>query len=229
MAPARAVVLSGGPTHDFPATTACLAALLAEQDLAAEVYADADGALDALPGAALLVVNALQWTMAGPGTPDRYRRLASTQGISPAPDGRAAFAGHLRSGGGVLALHTASICFDDWPEWAAAVGGTWRWGTSSHPPLGAMRVDVAAPEHPLVADIDAFTITDERYSELDLAPDLQPLLVADGQPMLWAREHGGGRVVYDALGHHPPSYEVAGHREIVRRAVAWTARTEVAA
>jgi uncharacterized protein len=220
---ARAVVFSGGLTHDFPATTACLTALLAEQGLAAEVHEDVDAALGALPGAALLVVNALRWTMTGPGTPDRYRAPADVEGASPSADARAGLAAHLRTGGGVLGMHTASLCFDDWPEWGATLGGAWRWGTSSHPPLGPVTVRVAAPEHPLVAGLGDFAIEDEVYSHLDLAPGLDPLLVADGQPLLWARELGGGRVVYDALGHHPPSYEVPAHREIVRRAIAWAA------
>ena len=240
MSPARAVVLTGGPTHDFPATTACLAGLLAEQGLTADVYEDVEAGLRALPGAALLVVNALRWTMRGPGAPQRYRALADAQGTSPDAGARAAFAAHLGAGSGVLAMHTASICFDDWPQWAAALGGAWRWGHSSHPPLGELAVKVAAPEHPLVAGLSDFTIVDERYSDLVLGdlvlggPAEQPeenteentvaaLLVADGQPLLWAREHGGGRVVYDALGHHPPSYAVPEHREIVRRAIRWTA------
>jgi uncharacterized protein len=221
----RAVVLSGGLTHDFPATTACLAGLLDDAGLDVEVYggtAGVDAALRALPGAALLVVNALRWTMTGPGTPERYREQAAQEGVSPGPPAREALHRHLGAGGGVLGMHTASICFDDWPEYAAAVGGAWRWGGSSHPPLGPLDVTVAA-DHPLVRGMDGFTIDDERYSDLDLAPDVQPLLRCDGQPLLWAREHGGGRVVYDALGHHPPSYEVPEHRAIVRRAIGWTA------
>ena len=217
----RAVVLSGGPTHDFPATTACLTELLAEQGLTAEVHEDIDAGLRALPGAALLVVNALRWTMTCPGTPDRYRVQAAELGCSPAPDARSALEERLAAGGGLLAMHTASICFDDWPEWGAAVGGAWRWGHSSHPPLGPLQIEVCA-DHPLVAGLDDFAIEDERYSDLDLAADVQPLLQCAGQPLLWAREHGGGRVVYDALGHHPPSYEVPQHREIVRRAITWT-------
>ena len=66
------------------------------------------------------------------------------------------------------------------------------------------------------------------YGDLELAPDVAPLLGApqpgaDGRtmPLLWAREHGGGRVVYDALGHHPPSFAVPEHAEIVRRAARW--------
>jgi uncharacterized protein len=225
----RAVVLSGGPTHDFPATTARLTSLLAGQDLAAEVHTDVDAGLRALPGAALLVVNALRWTMTCPGTPDRYRSRAAELGVSPAPAARAAFDAHLAAGGGLLAMHTASICFDDWPVWAEALGGAWRWGRSSHPPPGPLAVEVTAPEHPLVAGLGGFTIEDERYSGLAVAADVRPLLACAGEPLLWAREHGGGRVVYDALGHDPASYEVPEHRAVVQRAIRWTAGEGTAA
>lgn len=229
----RAVVLSGGLTHDFPATTACLAELLSEQGLRAEVHTDVDAALHALPGAALLVVNALRWTMTGPGTPDRYRALADEEGASPSAGARAALAAHLAAGGGLLGMHTASICFDDWPEWGRTLGGAWVWGRSHHPPIGPA-VEVR-PEggHELVDGLDPFTVVDEVYGDLDLVPGIVPLLTASQptgpdtrtrHPLLWAREHGGGRVVYDALGHHPPSYEVPEHREIVRRAIRWTTR-----
>jgi uncharacterized protein len=222
MAFARAVVLTGGPTHDFPATTGCLSTLLREQGLAAESYEDVNDGLRALPGAPLLVVNALRWTMRAPGTPERYRVRADDEGVSVAPDARAALAEHLEGGGGVLAMHTAIICFDDWPEWAATLGGAWRWGRSSHPPLGEMAVEVAAPGHPLVAGLADFSIVDERYSDLDCGRyPIAPLLVAGGRPLLWVRGHGNGRVVYDALGHQPASYAVPEHREIVCRAIRW--------
>lgn len=225
----HAVVISGGLTHDFPATTACLATLLAEQGIDAVVHEDVEAGLRSLSGAALLVVNALRWTMTGPATPDRYRDLAATAGASPSPAARAAFAEHLHGGGGLLGMHTASICFDDWPEWGEALGGVWVWGRSSHPPLGTARIGVTAPKHPLVHGLGGFAIDDEVYSDLEYAPGLEPLLTAQdprpGQPLMWAREHGGGRVVYDALGHHPASYAVAPHREMVRRAIGWTAGT----
>lgn len=225
----RAVVLSGGLTHDFPATTACLAALLEGAGLGVDVHEDADAALQALPGAALLVVNALRWTMTGPATPDRYREQAAQWGASPDEPSRAALAAHLEAGGGVLGVHTAAICFDDWPEWGTTLGGAWVWGTSQHPPLGP-DVDVrVAGSHPLVDGIGDFTIVDEVYGDLARQPGTDGLLRAtapgaDGpeHPLLWAREHGGGRVVYDALGHHPPSYDAPEHQEIVRRAIGWT-------
>lgn len=225
----RAVVLSGGLTHDFPATTARLAGLLAEQGVEAEVRTDVDAALGALPGAALLVVNALRWTMTGPGTPETYRAQAAQEGASPSPAARDALAAHLAGGGGLVGMHTASICFDDWPGWGDALGGAWVWDRSHHPRIGPEVAVSVAAEHPLVTGLDDFTVVDEVYSDLALRPGVEGLLTAPHpgtdeprHPLLWAREHGGGRVVYDALGHHPPSYDVPEHAEIVRRAIRWT-------
>ncbi|MDD7937447.1 ThuA domain-containing protein [Actinomycetospora lutea] len=218
-------------THDFPATTSCLTALLAPLGVASEVHEGVDGvdeAFLALPGADLLVVNALRWTMTGPGVPDRYREQADAEGASPSAAARAAFADHLAGGGGVLAVHTAALCFDDWPEWGAALGARWVWGRSQHPPLGP-EIDVSVVgDGDLVGGVEGFSLVDEVYGDMDLAGDLDPQLAApqpvtDGRtmPLLWAREHGGGRVVYDALGHHPPSYAVPEHAEIVTRAARW--------
>ena len=39
--------------------------------------------------------------------------------------------------------------------------------------------------------------------------------------MIWAREHGAGRVVYDGLGHDSRSYDSPAHRDLLRRAVDW--------
>lgn len=230
----RAVVLSGGLTHDFPATTARLAGLLAESGIDVEVHdgtAGVDSALRALPGAALLVVNALRWTMTGDGTPERYRERADAEGASPSAPAREALATHLAGGGGVLGMHTAALCFDDWTGWADTLGGAWEWGRSRHPPVGPeIGVRIAA-RHPLVEGLDDFSLVDEVYGDLRTRPGVEGLLDAvqpgtggPAQPLLWAREHGGGRVVYDALGHHPPSYDVPEHHEILRRAIRWTTR-----
>lgn len=225
----RAVVLSGGLTHDFPATSAALADLLAEQGAVAEIHTDVNAAFAALPGAALFVVNALRWTMTGPQTPERYRVHAGIEGRRVSAAAREALAVHLAGGGGLLGVHTAAICFDDWPEWGDVLGGSWDWGRSSHPALGPEVEVRPSASHPLVDGIDPFELVDEVYGDLDLRPDVSGLLSAvqpgtagPPRPLLWAREHGGGRVVYDALGHHPPSYEVPAHREIVRRAIRWT-------
>jgi type 1 glutamine amidotransferase len=122
-------------------------------------------------------------------------------------------------------MHGASICFDDWPGWRQLLGGVWRWNTSAHPPLsGPVGVRVV-DRHPIVAGVGNFSIVDEVYGFLDRTDDVDGLLFSPhggtDHPLLWARIVGRGRVVYDALGHHVPSYAVPEHRLIVRRAALW--------
>ena len=222
-----AVVVSGGVAHDFPATSAELGRVLEEAGFSATVEEDVEAALSGLRLPAdrsppLLVLNLLRWTM----QVERYAHLRDEWSISLSTAARATLADHVRSGGGLLAVHGASICFDDWPEWRDLLGGVWRWETSSHPPLaGPVTVRVVPHAHPIVAGVPEFRIVDEVYGFLELTGDVSGLLFSPhsgkDHPLLWARTVGRGRVVYDALGHHVPSYEVPEHRLIVRRAALW--------
>lgn len=40
-------------------------------------------------------------------------------------------------------------------------------------------------------------------------------------PLVWAREFGRSRLVYDALGHDPRSYDSEGHRALIAQALGW--------
>ena len=66
---------------------------------------------------------------------------------------------------------------------------------------------------------------DERYSYLETRPDVTVLYdhhFEDGRhPLVWAREAGPGRVVYDALGHDVTSYDSPGHRALLERSIRW--------
>lgn len=225
----RAIVLSGGPTHDFRTTSGLLAELLCEAGLDVEVYEDVDAGVarlgrDQAGSGALLVANLLRWTMR---VPQRYTDRAGEYGYSPPEWVRSTVRAHLDRGGGLLAVHTASICFDDWPEWGAILGGRWNWASSWHPPAGTMRVSVVRPDHPLVSGVDDFSVHDECYSLLDLQSGVCPLLESEhsgnAHPLLWARRYGPGRVVYDALGHDESAYRVPEHREILLRSARWSA------
>lgn len=87
----------------------------------------------------------------------------------------------------------------------------------AHPtPIGRYKVTRAATDHPLVQDVDSFVVEDEQYLQ-DYLPGNQPLLVTrfagttdtfvrDQWPdaehlVMYLREHGGGEVLYLALGH----------------------------
>ncbi|HZV51077.1 MAG TPA: ThuA domain-containing protein [Candidatus Dormibacteraeota bacterium] len=217
----RALILSGGIFHDFPATSAFLADLARHQGLDVEVTEDLEAGLRALTGVDLLVVNALRWRMEG----EKYEPYRRRWAYSPSTEAREALRRHLREGRGVLAVHTAVICFDDWPEWGDLLGARWRWGASCHPPLGRVRVQVHEDAHPLVEGIEGFEVEDEVYSFLEHRARLIPLIVGEhggiSQPLLWAREGSAGRVVVDTLGHGLASLSVPEHRTILGRAMRW--------
>ena len=223
----RAVIVSGGVAHDFPATSAELVQVLAEAGVSATVEVDVEAVLTGLATAEdspLVVLNLLRWSM----QVERYAHLRDEWSIALSPAARTGLLDHVRTGGGLLGLHGASICFDDWPEWRELLGGVWRWDRSAHPPLdGPVPVTVATDRHPIVAGIRDFEIVDEVYGFLDRTEDVVGLMSSPHggteHPLLWARTVGSGRVVYDALGHHVPSYAVPEHRRIVQRAARWAA------
>lgn len=217
-----ALILSGGVAHDFPALSDRLAGLLAQVGVTAEIRTDVEAAVDDLAPYDLLVVNMLRWRMLG----GRYGAERGRWGLALGEPARQRIEEWVRGGGGLLAMHASSICFDDWPGWTSLVGARWDWEISRHPPVGRVRVTVYPDRHPLVAGLPAqFDTDDEVYGFLDLAEDVVPLLTAEHSgavhPLLWARTVGAGRVVHTTLGHHLPSYRAAPVQRIVRRAALW--------
>jgi hypothetical protein len=137
-----------------------------------------------------------------------------------APEARGQIAGFVAGGGGLLALHTAVLCFDDWPAWPDLVGGTWVWGRSGHPPPGEVPVHFDADHH-LTAGLGPVTLLDERYDGLDVQPAATVVATSPGaggkQPMVWVH----GRTVTDVLGHDERSLTDPTHAEVLRRAIRW--------
>lgn len=221
------LVISGGPLHDFEATTRLLVEILADEGVESTVFTDPRAALQALgedPGAWDLVsVNGLHAGMEA----DRHADLRDRWSFVLREDEAETLERHVLDGGGLLALHAAAICFDGDPRWAACLGATWNWERSSHPPLGPAGITPtdAGRMHPLTDGIAAFTTIDEVYGFLDLAPDLVPLLTSahggTDHPVLWSRTVGSGRVVTDLLGHDAAAIAQPDHREILRRSARW--------
>lgn len=225
----HALIVSGGIVHDFDASSAELARILAECGYRTQIREDVDEVfteLGAVPDAAsgpLLVMNMLRFTM----ELDRYAHLREEWAISLSPEARAGLRRFIESGGRMLAMHGASICFDDWPEWGELLGGRWVWGESGHPPLSPIDVQVRTDAHPIVAGVPDFHTEDEVYGFLELQSDIDGLAYsAHGgvdHPLLWARRVGDGSVVYDALGHDLRSLGHPAHRQIIGNAVRWLA------
>ena len=199
------------PWHDLPATSAALADLLGPVTAVTAV----DRLEAALDGAGLFVVNATA-----------YR-------VEPVPDDdafAAVVAAFLARGGGLLAMHSAAVAFPGQPAWRATLGAVWEHGRTFHPPLGPSEIRRTAVAHPIADGLGDFEVVDERYTDLDLVAGVTPLFIHEeggaNHPLVWAREVGGGRVVYDALGHDTRSYAEPAHAALLRRAAAWLRRAD---
>jgi len=223
------VVLAGGVphAHDFLAIGDSIAELIRRDDRHAdvvEVVDHPDHLVELLAnGTDVLVVDALFWRMVG----DAYGPWRERWAYSPPEVTRDAITEFVGNGGGLVALHTTAICFDDWPEWGDIVGGSWRWGVSSHPPFGAVEARVVA-DHPVIAGVGAtFALHDEVYGDLFVRPEVDVLAVAKrtaddaDQPVLWAHRYGRGRVVYNGFGHDVASIEHPVNAQILTQAINW--------
>jgi hypothetical protein len=228
-----AVILSGNgrysdPWHPYDETSPLVAELVREAGFDPRIETGIDAALrDLGPEVRLVVVNA-----GDPEGPDRGDGDdgAGSRGEHSTPDsaelatGEAALASALARGIGVLVLHSGAASLRDYPSFGAALGGRWVRGTSWHPEFGEARVHVV-PQHPLAEDFADFTVDDERYTDLRMDADVQRLAEHEEagvrHPLVWTREFGASRVVYDALGHDARSYASPGHRELLGRALVW--------
>ncbi|MFC6084409.1 ThuA domain-containing protein [Sphaerisporangium aureirubrum] len=210
------LILSGGVAHDFPVTSAALAEVMAEVGVESTVTEDIAGALRDHPAVDLITVNALRCCMDGGWSASQEGGAA----FRLPPVARAALLAHVERGGGLLAMHSAAICFDDWPHWRRMLGAAWRWGTSHHPPCGPADIHLRG-DHPIVSGLADFTLTDEVYSDLSVVPGVVPLASSKGEPLVWAQQLYRGRLVYDALGHDARSYESPGHRALIHSATLW--------
>ena len=219
---ARNLIITGGINHPFDASAEALAQVLRDADIDSQITQDIDAGLDVVARRdhQLVTLYALRWRMLDDAKYAPYRDRWAYE-IDAA--GRRALEQHLARGGGLLGLHTASLCFDTWQEWRDVLGAAWRWGVSFHPPLGPLTVQPDASPHVITDALRSFSLTDEIYHNLDAAADAQPLLWGGGQPLAWARE-ATGRVVYDALGHDRQSIEQPDHARFLRRAALWVLR-----
>lgn len=207
----RAVIASGtgrysDPWHPLADTSERLRRIVADEGFDVEVIPDVDAALAGLDGVDLLVVNATDpWRNGetGTGAPED-----STAGLGAA----------VQRGIGIVAMHNAIASLRDYPVWRTLLGGDWIPGVSGHPPLGDL---VVRP-----VDGAPFTLSDEGYIGLEFDGDAEVLahheLEGVSHPLLWRRQVGPTRVVYDALGHDGRSFDSAEHVELLREALSWS-------
>jgi uncharacterized protein len=214
-----ALVVSGAgpyvdPWHDFPATSARLADILSGLGCSVDVTEQVEDALARPHDARLLVVN-----IGNPADP------RPQEWMDAAADG---LVRHLAGGGGLLGVHSSSTSLTGMRQWPEILGGRWVRGTSMHPPRAESIVSVTDVKHPITQGLSDFIVVDERYSRLHVQSGVTVLYEHHFEdsmhPLIWAQEYGGGRVVYDGLGHDVGSYEAPGQLGLLERSVRWLLR-----
>lgn len=222
-----ALILTGcgryaDPWHPYEETSQLLSSVCADAGWAVELTQQIDHRLaEGLEDIDLLVVNA--------GDPTRASSAAMAEPLPGPPPAVLQAASRsleqaLTEGMGLLAVHSAAASLRDYPSFREHLGGAWEPGTSWHPPQCELTVE-PGPDHPISAGLGAFTVFDERYSDLVVDGPVDPVAVVhDGEQshvVLWARVVGSCRVVYDSLGHDARSYASTGHRDLLGRALHW--------
>lgn len=226
---ARALILAGGVYHPPEQCGAPLVDILRAAGLDCEMTEDVEVGLARLARGEFdrLVVACLRWTMT---QHEKYAPHRARWALSLSEEGRAAIRAYVASGRGLLALHAAPISFDDWPEWPALLGLGWRWGVSHHPPLAVAQARAIDAGHPVSRGLRPFTVVDEIYQGLDVAPWMTPLVEARHadslawNPVVFAGEADGCRRVWCGFGHDAASLAVEEHRALIARAARWAAR-----
>lgn len=114
-----------------------------------------------------------------------------------------ALGAYVRAGGGLVAVHSGTAGYLEWPAVRRLLGGVF----ASHPRPGPVTVEPRRG-HPVCAGVDApFTVHDEHYQMIVDDPDADIFLHTQSfhgvQPAGWCRTEGRGHVVVLTPGHYP--------------------------
>jgi type 1 glutamine amidotransferase len=178
---------------------------------------DGLAAFEQLNGADLLVLMGLHW--AGMAPQMTYHPLT--------PRHQAALEAYAASGRPIVAHHGAIASYDDWPRFGELVGFAWIWGTTNHSPVGEYAVRVLPTAHPVVAGVGDFSIRDELYYDIAIAPGLEVTTHAHAEyqdrrlPMVMTA-HDAGKRVYLANGHDLRAFECPAMKTLWTNAIGWS-------
>ena len=140
----------------------------------------------------------------------------------------------VRGGVGLAGFH-GGMCdaFREATEYQFMCGGQWV----AHPGnIIDYRVHVLRRDDPVMQGIDDFDYRSEQYyMHVDPSNEVLATTTFSGEhaawiagvvmPVVWKRRHGQGRVFYSSLGHVAAEFEVPQMRTILRRGMAWAARS----
>jgi len=166
----------------------------------------------------------------------------------------------LEQGTPLVVLHHAIAAWPAWPQWADIVGGRFHYQsaekTGEKLPDSGYRLHVKhrvspVSEHPIVAGLPPFDLTDELYLFDVNTDDVEPLLVSDfeftdrnffsarraleghmndregwthppGSALIgWVKHYANSPIVYLQCGDSPTAYTHPQFRQLVSNAIDW--------
>ncbi|MEM1103626.1 MAG: ThuA domain-containing protein [Pseudomonadota bacterium] len=216
----NAVFVVGGDWHDVDFARLEILKLLSEDErIRTRVFEDYDSARGALADADFLI--------------------SYTTNVVGGLDTQEALKGFVESGKRWYALHgTNSVLrflspegagygqlLVDAPRWTPLFMETLGSQFVAHPPVAPYRVEVTAPDHPMVEGVEPFEATDELYL-METHGDLEVMLHCEfggkatgfvekdwekaQHPVFYKKAVGEGEVLYLTLGHCRGHYDMEG-------------------
>jgi type 1 glutamine amidotransferase len=158
-----------------------------------------------------------------------------TQNISPKRQEN--FKALLKKGVGLVALHHSEGAFNTWEDYRRIIGARYplkpqeidgkQYATGTYEHDNDLNIKIVDRRHPITRDLSDFTIHDEVYKGVWFAKDNHVLLTTDhpknDRTIGWTRQYEGARVAYLQLGHDAKAYANPNYRQLVVRAIRWSA------
>ncbi|MCX7682201.1 MAG: ThuA domain-containing protein [Anaerolineae bacterium] len=208
----KVLMLLGGTWHDFDGFAATIRPVLEQAGYAVEATYDLDTLtrLGELGCDVVLLYTCLTEQLED-GRPATLKHSAAQI---------AALAEWVKAGGGLLAVHAATVAGQSSPTLRALMGGVFV----THPPAFAFTVYPLHREHPITAGVPAFTVYDELYvQDYDADVAIHAVTIDRGvaYPMVWTRTEGRGRVAHIAMGHGEEVWILKPYQQLLQQAVKW--------
>lgn len=140
-----------------------------------------------------------------------------------------------RQGKPLLFLHHALCSFQHWEGYMDMLGGKYVMpGPGVDSALFSdyehdidMDIEVMDRKHPVTLGMEDFSIHDEGYSNIAMAPGITPLLKTDhpdSSPMMgWTLSSDQSTIVYLMLGHDRQAYENPAFKLLLEQSIPWLA------
>lgn len=126
----------------------------------------------------------------------------------------------VKSGGGLLAIHSASASFKKHDRYFDILGGRFI----SHGKIEEINIVQSNECTEIFGDIGNFSVRDELYMhEWDKNNNICFFTEKNGktEPLVWTRVYGAGRVCYIAAGHCYKTMKNPDVQEIINRGLSW--------